>query len=78
MEEKYFTPDEIKNFKEGSLKFPLFIYEGTNENNVIEVTEVISLGGMAENNGILTEITMYKHKKGKEKTRLVYTLTDVK
>jgi hypothetical protein len=70
----YFTEAEIENFKKGSLPFPLIVYEGDNTQNVIEVSEVISLSGMADNNGTPTIITMYKHIKGKESERLTYRL----
>ena len=70
----YFTEEEIENFKKGSLPFPLIVYEGDNPQNVIEVSEVISLSGMADNNGTPTIITIYKHIKGKESERLTYRL----
>lgn len=58
----------------GSLLFPFIIYEGTDPNNVIEVSEIVSISGMADNNGTPTELTIYKHVKGKETERLVYKL----
>ena len=70
----YFTDAEIKEFKGGSLPFPLIVYEGTDPNNVIEVSEIGSISGMADNNGTPTELTIYKHVKGKETERLVYRL----
>lgn len=70
----YFTEVEVDNFKKGSLPFPFIVYEGDNPQNVIEVSEVVSLSGMADNNGTPTTITMYKHIKGKESERLTYRL----
>lgn len=70
----YFTEAEIENFKKGSLPFPFIVYEGDNPQNVIEVSEVISLSGMADNNGTPAMITIYKHVKGKESERLTYRL----
>jgi hypothetical protein len=70
----YFTDAEIKEFKEGSLPFPFIVYEGTDPNNVIEVSEIVAISGMADNNGTPTELTIYKHVKGKETERLVYRL----
>ena len=71
---EYFSSDEIKEFKNGSLNLPLICYTGTDPNNVTQVTEVVAIGGMADNEGIPTEITMYKHTKGKGKKVLVYKL----
>lgn len=71
---KYFTKEEILEFKQGSLPFPWMIYDGNDPNNVVEVNEVVCLGGMATNNGIPDEITIYRHVKGQEKQRLVYKL----
>jgi hypothetical protein len=70
----YFTDDEIKEFKEGSLPFPLIVYEGSDPNNVIEVSEIVAISGMNTNNGTPTELTIYKHVIGKETERLVYRL----
>lgn len=70
----YFTDDEIKEFKERSLPFPLIVYEGTDPNNVIEVSEIVSIGGMSNNKGTPTKLTIYKHVKGKKTERLVYRL----
>lgn len=73
-ENKYFSENEINNFKKGSLPFPYMVYDGVNPDDVIEVTEVISIGGMADNNGIPNEIVMYNHRKNEESKRLVYRL----
>lgn len=72
---KYFTDMEIFGFKSGSIPFPLICYDGTNQNNVTEVTEIVSIGGMADNNGNPTEITMLKHRKNQLTQKLVYKLT---
>lgn len=76
---KYFTPDEVKEAKQGSINFPLAIYEGTDSNNVTSITEVASLSGMAKNNGIATEITFHEKTKSVEGVttrRLVYRLVE--
>lgn len=70
----YFTDAEIKEFKEGSLPFPFIVYEGSNPNNVVEVSEIVAISGMSDNNGTPTELTIYKHVKGRETERLVYRL----
>ena len=70
----YFTDAEIKEFKEGSLPFPFIVYEGTDPSNVIEVSEIVSISGLADNKGTPIELTIYKHVKGKETERLVYRL----
>lgn len=70
----FFTPIEIEHFKRSSLKFPFIVYDGISVDNVIEVSEVVSISGMADNNGTPTEMTIYKHVKGKETERLVYRL----
>lgn len=70
----YFTQEEIENFKKGSLQYPFMVYEGINPNNVIEVSEIVSISGMANNNGTPTELTIHKHVKGKETERLTYRL----
>ena len=70
----YFTDAEIKEFKDGSLPFPLMVYEGSDPNNVVEVSEIVSISGMADNNGTPTQITINKHVKGQETIRLVYRL----
>lgn len=71
---KYFTKEEIVEFKQCVLRFPWFLYDGNDPNNVVEVNEVVSMGGMATNNGIPGEITIYRHVKGQEKQRLQYKL----
>lgn len=71
---EFFTEEEIDNFKNGSIPFPLLIHDGTKERNIIEVNEIIMMSGMASNNGNPEKITIYKHQKGKEKKTLVYKM----
>ena len=71
---KYFTPAEIQEFKNGSIHFPFMTYEGNNPDNIIEVMEVVAISGMASNNGVPDEITIYKKTKGKETKKLTYKL----
>ena len=66
--------EEVDNFKNGSIHYPLLIHDGTNERNIVEVNEIVMLSGMASNNGDPAEITIYKHQKGKEKKELVYRM----
>ena len=68
-----FTEKEIKDFKEGSINFPYMVVE-EEQNQVIEVSEIVSLSGMADNNGIPTEIGIQVHTKGKPIKHLTYTL----
>jgi hypothetical protein len=70
----FFTEEEVDNFKNGSIHYPLLIHDGTNERNIVEVNEIVMLSGMASNNGDPAEITIYKHQKGKEKKELVYRM----
>jgi len=62
---KYFTEKEIKEFKAASFNYPFLIVE-KEQNQVIQITEVVSLSGMEENDGTPTEISMQVHTKGKE------------
>lgn len=73
---KYFTEEEIQEFKNVSLKYPQIIYDGVNENNVIQIVEVVRMSGMASNDGIPLEIHMRQHEKGKEVKRLRYRLVE--
>ncbi len=70
----FFTEEEVDNFKNGSIHYPLLIHDGTKERNIVEVNEIVMLSGMASNNGDPAEITIYKHQKGKEKKKLVYRM----
>jgi hypothetical protein len=58
---KYFTEEEVQDFKNGSFQFPVAYYEGNDPKNVVEVTQVVGIGGMPNNNGIPTRIVMQKH-----------------
>jgi len=70
---KYFTEKEIQDFKNGSINYPMFIVE-KEQHEVIEVSEVVAIGGMADNNGTPTEIRIQVHRKGKETEHLTYKL----
>ena len=72
---KYFTKEEIENFKKGSLPFPFMVYEDKDSiENITEVMEIVAISGMASNAGVPTEISIYHHKKGKTTKRLTYKL----
>ena len=71
---EFFTEEEIDNFKNGSIPFPLLVHDNTKEKNIIEVNEIVMLSGMASNNGDPDKITICKHQKGKEKQTLVYKM----
>jgi hypothetical protein len=71
---KYFTKEEIESIKNGSIHFPSFFYDGINTDNIISVWEVVAVSGMASNNGIPNEITIYQKTKGKETKKLTYKL----
>lgn len=55
----FFTEEQLQNFKSGSLPFPMF-FCGKDTLNVVEVFEVVSISGMAQNNGTPTEITIMR------------------
>ena len=73
-ESTFFSEAELDDFRNGSIRFPFMICDGDKDFNVVEVNEVIALSGMADNKGTPTEMTIYKHVKGKETERLVYRL----
>ena len=52
---KYFTEEEVQEFKDGSINYPYIIVE-KEQHEVIEVSEIVSLSGMANNNGTPTEL----------------------
>ena len=58
---KYFTEEEIQDFKDDSINYPYVVVE-KEQHEVIEVSEVVVLSGMANNNGTPTEIgiTLFK------------------
>ncbi|SED21619.1 hypothetical protein SAMN04489761_4653 [Tenacibaculum sp. MAR_2009_124] len=61
----YFTENELDEFKKGSISYPLIVTE-KGENEVIEVSQVVMLGGMSSNKGTPTEIGIQVHRKGKK------------
>jgi hypothetical protein len=70
---KYFTEKEVKDFKDGSINYPMIIIE-KEQDEVIEVSEVVGIGGMADNNGTPTEISIQVHRKGQAVENLRYVL----
>ena len=70
---RYYTEKEVQDFKDGSINYPLMIIE-KKQNEVIEVSEVVAISGMADNNGIPLEISIQVHRKGKETKNLKYRL----
>jgi hypothetical protein len=70
---KYFTQKEIQDFKNGSINYPFLIVE-KEQDEVIQVSEVVSIGGMANNNGTPTSIGIQVHRIGKEVEHLRYVL----
>ena len=70
---KYFTEKELNDFKKGSINYPMMIIE-KEQNEVIEVSEVVALSGMADNNGIPSEISIQVHRKNKPTEHLRYKL----
>ena len=70
---KYYTEKEVQDFKNGSINFPMIIIE-KEQDEVIEVSEVVSISGMAANNGTPSEIGIQVHRKGKEIEHLTYRL----
>ena len=70
---QYFTEKEIEDFKNGSINYPYMVVE-KEQHEVVEVSEIVSIGGMADNNGTPTSIGIQVHKKGKEVEHLRYVL----
>ena len=70
---KYFTEKEVQDFKDGSINFPYIIVE-KEQHEVIEVSEIVRLGGMADNNGTPTEIGVQVHTKDEPIKHLTYKL----
>ena len=70
---KYFTEKEVQDFKDGSINYPFIIIE-KEQHEVIEVSEIVSISGMADNNGTPTGISIQVHRKGQEVEHLNYTL----
>lgn len=72
---KYFTEQEVQDFKDGSFNFPFIVVE-KEQHEVLEVAEVVRLGGMAQNNGTPTVIGIQVHIKGKPTKHLEYRLVN--
>lgn len=70
---KYFTEKEVKDFKDGSINYPMIIIE-KEQYEVVEVSEIVGIGGMADNNGTPTEISIQVHRKGQAVENLRYVL----
>jgi len=72
---KYFTEKEIQDFKDGSINYPYVLVE-KEQHEVIEISEVVALSGMANNNGTPTEIGIKVHTKGEPTKCLTYRLAE--
>lgn len=70
---KYFTEKEIEDFKNSSVNYPYMVVE-KEQNEVIEVSQIVSIAGMGENNGTPTIIYIQVHKKGEKVKHLRYLL----
>ena len=70
---KYFTEKEIEDFKNGSINYPYMVVE-KEQHEVIKVSEIVSIGGMADNNGTPTSIGIQVHRKGEVVEHLRYVL----
>ena len=70
---KYFTEKEVQDFKDGSINYPIIIVE-KEQHEVIEVSEIVSISGMADNNGTPTEIGIQVHTKGSPTKYVTYKL----
>lgn len=73
--ERFFTQSEVEAFMDGSINYPHLIVE-KEHNEVIEVSEVVMLGGMADNNGTPDTIGIQVHRKGEPTRHLTYKLVD--
>lgn len=71
----YFTEKEVQDFKDGSINYPLIIVE-KEYHEVIEVSEIVSISGMADNKGTPTEIGIQVHTKGEPTKHLKYRLVE--
>ena len=72
---EYFTEKEIQDFKDGSINYPYVLVE-KEQYEVIEISEVVALSGMANNNGTPTEIEIKVHTKGEPTKCLTYRLAE--
>ena len=71
MSDKFFTEEEIQDFENGSIKFPHMTVK-KEQHEVVSVHEVVGMSGMAQNNGIPTELITVLHEKGKKPRTLSY------
>ena len=72
---KYFIEKELQDFKDSSINFPYIVVE-KEQQEVIEVSEIVRLSGMADNNGTPTEIGIQVHTKGEPTKNLTYRLVE--
>lgn len=70
---KYFTEKEVQDFKDGSINYPSIIIE-KEQHEVVEISEIVSISGMASNNGTPTELGIQVHRKGRDVEHLRYKL----
>lgn len=70
---EYFTEKEINDFKNGSINYPYIVVK-KEQHEVIEVSEIVRISGMADNNGTPTSIGIQVHKKGQPIEHLNYIL----
>ena len=72
---KYFTEKEVQDFKDGSINYPYIVVE-KEQHEVIEVSEIVRVSSMANNNGTPTEIGIQVHTKGEPTKHLTYRLVE--
>jgi len=70
---KYFTEKEIEDFKNGSINYPMIIVK-KEQHEAVQVSEVVAVSGMVDNNGTPSEIKIRVHNKGEESKLLTYHL----
>ncbi len=75
-DKKHFSEHEFEKIKINSFNFPLCLID--DNDSIIEINEVVSIGGMADNKGLPTSINIYNHKKNKPIERLSYKLIEQK
>lgn len=69
---KPFSQNEIEEITIPCIKFPHLAINKQNE--VVEISEVTALKGMADNDGIPTSMDIEVHRKGQPIQKLSYTL----
>lgn len=74
-ETEYFNEEEIQEFKDCSINYPLIFSEDEYE-KVVYVHEVTSLIGMNENNGAPSRILIKIHSKTEPRRLLTYDLIE--